>query len=407
MVDVRDRRNLELVGELVETYFPDEFDTFKRMQRLEASIDEELLRRQLALKEVQALVENKIQPLMNQRRFRVHVFHTHDNQGSEGQRWAYVPRDLSRQTMTPSWTLRIQGALLNTRGLYVKQHFSDFFDKVMITTPEEVVVWSKASQTTPCDGIELKRSSEKEMNVEIVFFIDKARTELLDLPAELAGIVGSQICTIPVFYRALCQHIKSNSLLVPEDPSLFMVDAFIGNLFEIQLGSRQPLSILVQVMRSKFKSNGVVSIKHVISFDSNESISNEQVFDFAVEAVDPRTVAESLPQSAEFQQISRTIAELDKDISEKGSALKASLAREAFFNDFVENPKSVIDALIAGGAPKLEQVVGTTLGGGRVSWLDYVKDVKKGGYYQLPWAVSAAQNFVELAKKEALANPKL
>ena len=386
-MDVRDRKNLELVGDLVSRYFPEEVETFHRLQRVEQTLDEELLKRQLCLKEVQTIVENKIAPLMHQRRLRLHIFHTFENQSIDTDRWSYVPRDLSRQILTPSWTLRIQGALTSTRGMYQKQHFSEFFSKVVITTADEVVVWEKDPLAPPTDGFELKRVSDKEQMVEITFFLDKSKTELLELPAPLASVTGSAIATVPVVYRALCNYIRTNQLL-SEDPSQFVVDAFFADWLEVPVASRQPLALLIQTMRIKFQHSGVFTVKHFIRWEED----NEQGFDVAVEAVDPKVLSDSLPQSAEFQQISRSIADLDKEISEKTSMLRSHIQREAFMRDFAQRPIDSMRALLAG-----QKIPSASSGG---SWLAHIQDVKNGSFYKEAWAVAAANSFLAMQQQK-------
>jgi len=397
-MDFRDKRNLEVVGELVAQYFPDEVETFARLQRLEQVLDEELTRRQIALKEVQSLVENRIAPLINQRIFRLHIFHLHENQtGADGELSSYVPRDLSHQTMAPSWTLRIQGALLTQQRFHSKYRFSDVFEKVIITTEDETIVWDKKtiqSADIDCDGIELKRSTEREIDIQIVFMVDRRKTELLELPSELASLTGYQLVNIPQFYRAMCNYIKAHSLILPDDASSFLVDPFLSSFFDLPPNSKQPLSHLIYRMRERFRQNGIFSISHRLRFDF-DSTASEQVFDMSVEVADPRVVSESLPQSAEFQQSSRIISDLDKEISEKVGVLKAHLAREAFVTDFAKNPILAMKALLD-NPPKVlpgEVAAGAT-------WLDHVRDIKHAEFYKQPWAVAAAGVFIENAKEE-------
>lgn len=397
-MDFRDRRNLHVVGELVAQYFPEDIENFNRLQRLEQALDDELVRRQVALKEVQCLVESRIQPLVNQRLFRLHIFHSHENQtGADGEHWSYVSKDLSHQTMAPSWTLRVQGALINQRGLFGKYRFSDFFEKVIITTEDETIVWDKKTMLASeaeCDGFELKRSTEREMDVQIVLMLDKRKTELLEIPKELATLTGSQLVTVPQFYRVLCQYVKAHALIFPDDASSFQVDASLAAFFDLPVGSKQLLSILILRMREKFRHNGVFTINHRLRFDEDAAAS-EQVYDIAVEVTDARLLSESLPQGAEFQQATKMISDLDREISEKMNLLKSHITREAFLRDFAKNPILAMKAILDNPPKALPAEVVTG-----ASWVDHVRELKSSDFYRQPWTVAAAAQLIDIAKKD-------
>jgi hypothetical protein len=245
-----------------------------------------------------------------------------------------------------------------------------------------------------CDGIELKRPTVKEMDVQIVLMLDKRKSELLEIPKELATLTQSQVVNIPQFYRALCFYIKSQNLIFPDDASAFQVDPFLSTYFDLPVGTKQPLAYLIIRMRERFKQNGVITINHRLRFDE-DSAANEQVYDIAVDTTDSRLISDSLPNGVEYQQASRIIGDLDKEISELSAQLKSHLLRESFLKDFAKNPLLTIKALLS--TPPKSVPDNAVFG---ASWLDHIRDIKHADFYRQPWAIAAASQLLELAKKE-------
>ena len=132
------------------------------------------------------------------------------------------------QDSIPSWTLRIQGKMIdppNAKKFSGHQpKFSNFIKKIIIELKrdEEIypdgntVEWEKRPGDPETDGFEVKRQGDSDTKVKILVYLDR-HPEKFKLSPALGHLLDIQMDTMSNVLLAIWQYVKVNKLLDPED----------------------------------------------------------------------------------------------------------------------------------------------------------------------------------------------
>lgn len=143
--------------------------------------------------------------------------------------------DAHMDAKTPSWTLRIEGRLLEgTRRLpnQAVPKFSHFVKSVLVELKRDdagsgpdsnIIEWHKQPGAAECDGFEIKRQGDTDTPCKI--FIHLANNpEKFKLAPELSRLLDIHTDTKANIINALWQYIKMNKLQDTEDRRMINCD---------------------------------------------------------------------------------------------------------------------------------------------------------------------------------------
>lgn len=83
--------------------------------------------------------------------------------------------------------------------------------------------WHKNAGGTECDGVEIKRIGDSEVNVKIMIVLENA-PDKLKVSTELAKLLDIHTETKPTVIMAIWQYVKANKLLNQDDKRLVVCD---------------------------------------------------------------------------------------------------------------------------------------------------------------------------------------
>ena len=136
----------------------------------------------------------------------------------------------------PSWTLKIEGRLLDAPNSGWKKpaqrKFSSFVSRVIVELQRDpevfpqgnLIEWRRPVDFADTDGFEVKRAGDAEVKCRIHLFLDH-RPVKYALQGGLAELLGMQIESRPTILMALWQYIKTNRLQSAEDRMVIKLDA--------------------------------------------------------------------------------------------------------------------------------------------------------------------------------------
>jgi hypothetical protein len=353
--------------------------TLTQLLALDSKLDAELMHRQIAIKEAQSIVENRILPLQTLKKYRIYINSTMiDSLVSTNNLYQQI--DLANSS-EPSVILKVQGNLLTNKGVTRSFNFSDIFDKVLIEWKSvesdellETVVWQKfGKQETPIQGVECKRLLSKfntsALKVSVFFYLSST-SEYLELPESLMRLVGSQIASIPSVYRELVHYIKTKHLFV--DGVTFNVDEPLGKVLGLEIGTRQSLHVIISQLRELYPFASVYRIDHSLG-------EEESVVDIVVDCPDAVSISEQMPYSMEYMQLTKQINDFDKDIGDKLRELGSCNHKISLLKALKEDPKGFLERILA-NQPIMQSTE------------------RPNEFYNLPWAMQAASNMAKSVK---------
>ncbi|KAG4303410.1 hypothetical protein PCK1_000374 [Pneumocystis canis] len=138
----------------------------------------------------------------------------------------------------PTWTLRIEGKLLDdTQATNEKQKFSNFIKSVIVELdrnnrffPDESIArWHKSSINVEFDGLEIKRRGDMNIDVNILIYLNEY-PEKYKLSPKLSQILDMKSETRPEIIMGLWEYIKFHKLQDEEEKRIINCD---NNLKEV------------------------------------------------------------------------------------------------------------------------------------------------------------------------------
>ncbi|KAJ2358399.1 SWI/SNF and RSC complex subunit Ssr3, partial [Coemansia sp. RSA 2618] len=162
----------------IETYIP-ESRLFMQLQALERRLDTKIVRKRLEVQEALG------KPVYKKRILRIFVSNLAANQGVGLNGMDDVDEGRFSALEAPSWTLRIEGRLLDAAGAATKARpahkFSEFVNSMVVELERDpelysdnVVQWRRAAAEGDVDGFEVKRRGDEDVKAKIMLDIRTA-----------------------------------------------------------------------------------------------------------------------------------------------------------------------------------------------------------------------------------------
>ncbi|KAJ3010026.1 SWI SNF, matrix associated, actin dependent regulator of chromatin, sub d, member 3 [Thoreauomyces humboldtii] len=272
----------------------------------------------------------------------------------------------------PSWTLRIEGRLLdfpNARKPQVNPpKFSTFVKSVVVelqrdqvlSGEENVVQWFKNRGGPSCDGFEIKRKGDNDVNVKILVHLE-SQPEKFKLSSELGKLLDIHTDTSANVIIAIWQYIKFQKLQDPDDKRHINCDEPLrkASAFRIIFGqNRVTFSEIGGLLQKHFSPQDPVCLTYTISTDKEYQYSQ---FAYDIEVDMPNAGREHLEQSTIVtSQMAREIGALDEQITTQIQTINQCKLKRDFMLAFAEDPIAFLDRWMVSQARDLETILGDT-----------------------------------------------
>ncbi|KAJ3195236.1 SWI SNF, matrix associated, actin dependent regulator of chromatin, sub d, member 1 [Irineochytrium annulatum] len=341
----------------------------------------------------QDIQEALTKPLKAKRTLRIFLSNFGSNQMSNTQAMA-MDTD-SEFSKIPSWTLQIQGRLLdppNSRKLSNQPKFSNFLRTVIIhferdenLYPEgNVVEWHKTDNSTEFDGFEVKRKGDMDTKANILMYLDH-NPEKFALSSELADILDVHTETKNNIIMALWQYIKLHKLQDPDDKKMVVCDMALTKLFRSQ---KVAFTNIPQLIAPHLGPAAPIKIEYTIRV-SQEYVLSSLAYDIEVDVDDPVRVSMSNVLTGGDLTIQKEIALLDEQIGKQVEDINNCKLKREFMLAFAKDPVNFINQWVASQSRDLEVILGDI----RVN----LEETRRSSFYQESFVSDALFHYLQKA----------
>lgn len=277
-----------------------------------------------------------------------------------------------QDTGAPSWEVRIEGRLTDTR--IPKKKFSSFFKSIVIELDSAIygpdnhlVEWHRTATTAETDGFQVRRAGDLPVKCTILLQLDH-RPPHFKMGPRLANLVGRLTDTRQSIIFALWQYIKNNALQDPIDREYINNDEYLQKTFECK---RMKFSEIPGKLDQLLNPPDPIVINHSIVRGNGEP--QQAAFDFEMEI-------EDLVDTKVLHHDIAEIRQLDEKVFGLVSEIKRSVHNYEFFSDFSKDPQQSINKWLASQSSDLKIMT---------EQMGDTEDERRADYYYQPWMQEA------------------
>ncbi|PIA15303.1 hypothetical protein COEREDRAFT_82063 [Coemansia reversa NRRL 1564] len=350
----------------IETYIP-ESRLFMQLQALERRLDTKIVRKRLEVQEALG------KPVYKKRILRIFVSNLAANQTVAATASGGVDetdadnKDASRAEAVeaPSWTLRIEGRLVDPPGTTWKSRpaphkFSEFLNSMVVEldrNPEiysdNVVQWRRGVDND-VDGFEIKRRGDEDVRTKIMLDIRTATDrfkvnspllrELLDIrgPTSKAG-----------FIMKLWQYIKFNGLQDSDDPDQIRCDAGLAQALGSNVVS---FTALPQMLHMFLTRPDPLIIEYTVRVHEGDFHMGQYAFDVEVEIEEP--TRQGAGPLANVQTRHRELTHIENQLAQMMQDIHNARTKRDFLRSFSDDPVAFVHRWIDNQTKDLEVILG-------------------------------------------------
>ncbi|KAI8836355.1 hypothetical protein BC829DRAFT_405721 [Chytridium lagenaria] len=316
----------------------------------------------------QDIQESNARPLKTKRSLRIFLSNLAANQFAE-------------EREIPSWTLQIQGRLLdppNSRKLSNQPKFSTFVKAIVVQLDRDPALYPegnyiefrKSFGSPEFDGVEIKRRGDSD------------NPEKFMLSDSLKELLGVSVDTKANIIMALWQYIKIHKLQDVDDKRFIKLDDALASIFKTQkIGFTQIPELILQHLRP----SDPVELEYTIKIDQEYTLSNI-AYDVEVEVDDPVTTQMNRIAMNGDQSTQKEIADLNELIAREVEEINAYKLKREFMLAFAKDPVGFLNTWVASQSRDLEVILGDT----RFN----TEESRRADFYREPWVRDAVFHFM-------------
>ncbi|KAI8585520.1 hypothetical protein BDZ88DRAFT_455878 [Geranomyces variabilis] len=341
----------------IDAYIP-ESRIYTELQEFEKRLDATISRKKLDMR------EQKTQLKPTKRVLRIFLSNISSDQYADVDEDANV---FSLDSMrAPSWTLRIEGRLLDFDHARKPQanppKFSSFVRSVVVELQRNqslypdnnIIEWHKSERMDDCDGFEIKRKGDTDVTAKILIYLDH-KPDKFKLSPPLAKLLDIHTDTAASVTNAVWQYVKAQKLQDPDDKSHINCDEALRNLFGL---TRITFAQISELLRPHFAPPDPIVLQYTISTDKEHQYA-QYAYDIDVET--PSPVREHYEQISIIPtQIAKDIGMLDEKITTLIQAMNMCKLKRDFMLAFADDPIAFLDKWMASQSRDLESLLGDT-----------------------------------------------
>ncbi|ORZ02526.1 SWI/SNF and RSC complex subunit Ssr3 [Syncephalastrum racemosum] len=367
----------------IEAFVP-ESKLYTELTEFEKKLDATIMRKRLDIQEALG------KPTKTRRTLRIFVSNTAADQTAQNgdDENAF---DLNSGN-APSWTLKIEGRLLDppipTKKAQPVQKFTSFFRSILVEMDRDpkmyrdgsnVVEWHKQANAPEYDGVEINRRGDTNVKVRIVLDPEYIPQKYKLNPA-LADLLDMKLETKPQIIMGLWNYVKNNKLQDAEDKRLIRCDPRLQQLFGVpQIHFAQ----LPDLINHHLSRPDPIVINYTIRVDK-EFHQSAQAYDLDVEL--DSVVRTKMMQTVAATQTQKEIMQLDDKIVQCVQSINNSKIKRDFLMQFAQHPVEFINKWIASQARDLEVILGET----KVN----LEEMRQTDFYKQPWVKEAVFHYL-------------
>ncbi|KAJ2548426.1 SWI/SNF and RSC complex subunit Ssr3 [Coemansia sp. RSA 1933] len=349
----------------IENYIP-ESRLFMQLQSLERKLDAKIVRKRLEVQEALG------KPVYKKRILRIFVSNLAANQtgvaggnddtDAEGK----GPGAKLASAEPPSWTLRIEGRLVDLPGTTLKTRppahkFSEFVNSMVVELERDpelytdnVVQWRRAAAEGDVDGFEIKRRGDEDVRAKIVLDIRTATDRFkVNSPVlrELLDIRGP--ISKASFIMKLWQYIKLNGLQDSEDPDQIRCDAGLRQAFGHAVVS---FTAIPQMLHAFLTRPDPLVIEYTVRVHEGDFHLGQYAFDVEVEVEE--VARQGYGPLANVLTRQRELALIQSQLTQNMQEIYSARSKRDFLRSFADDPVAFTHRWIDNQTKDLEVILG-------------------------------------------------
>ncbi|ORY01317.1 hypothetical protein K493DRAFT_278090 [Basidiobolus meristosporus CBS 931.73] len=363
---------------------------FEELQGLEKQIDSILNERK------QLIQENTARQPTAKKNVRVFISNLSSEQPEQGYE---IDDEDDEIAPAPSWTLRIEGRLLDvpasTKSRQAARKFSSFLQSIIIELdhdpenyPEgELIEWHKSYSNQDFDGFEIKRRGDKNVKAKIILTLDNP-SEKYKFSQDLIQVIQTERGTQASAIIALWEYIKMNGLRDEEQRDTVNNDELLQKLFGME---QMKLSQLPELLWTHFFPPDPVVIEYTIRVDKEYHISR-YAYDLTVDGEDNSKGKST--NNTSLQGYPKDITSLDEKIMQCIQSMGNSKSKRDFLLEFSRHPVRFIDKYLANYCQEMEVNVGESVVN--------AEDRRKSEFYKQPWVDTSVVHYLSAKTQQRM-----
>ncbi|KAH7647702.1 RSC6 BAF60A with a SWIB domain [Cryptosporidium bovis] len=395
--------------ENIKEFSEELYSQYENLLEYEKLLDESILQQRYCLSDVWLTLMDDKSIRCYRKKMRVHIFNTYENQKpADVELESFnLDNDWTRK-VPPSWTLKIQGSIIQSDTSYSPK-FTSIFSKIIINlSDKETIIWDKTNSPIPeCDGIEIHRIGDEEKDIDVFFFMDY-RTPHYSLSKELEEFVGIEIASLPTIIKRMWQYIELNGLQNTQiNHDSIKINEYLKNLLSVENDYIQ-LKDIPELLKKHLFPPKPVKIRHRLSL-KGDWIDNESTYDFTIDLTENvpgdislwfPNVSTRIQENPEFATISKSLEGLYHKNQNILSRIYHSYNKMNFYLGFSNNPTEFIHSLLTTKHFQLygNNAINNILSDPNAIYEYQIAD-KYAEYYRQPWVPKAIQKYLSCRNK--------
>ncbi|CAO3630561.1 unnamed protein product [Mucor hiemalis] len=291
----------------------------------------------------------------------------------------------------PSWTLKIEGRLLDplipTKKAQPIQKFTSFFKSIIVElnrNPEmfpegNIIEWHKQASANDTDGVEIKRKGDVNVNARIIL-VPNYIPEKYKVGPGLSDLITVKLATKPNIITEMWNYIKQNQLQDEHDKRIIKCDDKLSQLFSVP---QFQFSELPNLIDHHLSQPDPIVLQYTIRVDKQFN-PGPKAYDMDVEL--DSVVRQKMMNVVAATQTQKDILGLDDKIVQCVQSINNSKIKRDFLTQFSRNPIEFINKWINSQAKDLEAILGET----KVN----LEDVRQTDFYKQPWVKEAVFHYL-------------
>ncbi|KAG2173269.1 hypothetical protein INT43_004643 [Umbelopsis isabellina] len=369
----------------IDTFVP-ESKLYTELCEFEKKIDSTIMRKRLDIQEAVG------KPTKTMRTLRIFVSNTAADQPSQQSSNDMDDDGLDLSSgSAPSWTLRLEGRLLDppipTKKAQPVQKFTSFFRSIVVKLdrnpnlyPEgNIIEWQKQPGGTDNDGIEIKRKGDTTVNARILLELDYNPPKF-KLGPMLCDMLDMKLETKPQIMIGIWKYIQQNKLQGSEDKRLVQCDQKLQQLFGMPQVQFSHIPALIDQHLSR---PDPIVIDYTIRVD-REFYQSRKAYDIDVEL--DSLLKQKMMTTVAGTNTQKEILALDDKIVQCVQSINNSKIKRDFLLQFAGSPVEFINKWIASQARDLEIILGES----QVN----LEEMRQSDFYKQPWVKEAVFHYL-------------
>ncbi|KAI9245743.1 hypothetical protein BY458DRAFT_528491 [Sporodiniella umbellata] len=366
----------------IELFVP-ESKLFEELCQFEHNMDAAIMKKRLEIQEALG------KPTKVKRTMRIFISNTAADQVTEEEEEeeADGPVYEFNSENDPSWTLRVEGRLLDpiipTKKAQPVQKFTSFFKSILIELDPvkcpkgNLVEWRKQTTSPESDGIEVKRKGEEDVPARIILVPDYT-PQRYKLDEGLSEITGLKLATEPQIVSELWNYMKTYQ--DREDKRKIHCDEKLQALLGM---SEVQFDEIPGLIRRHVTQPDPIVLHYTIRVGKKFNLS-PQAYDVDVEL--DSVLKQKMMNVVSASQVQKDILALDDKVVQCVQSISNSKIKRDFLMRFSTHPKEFMNKWINSQAREIEAVLGET----KVN----LEDVRQTEFYKQPWVKEAVFHYL-------------